>query len=132
MKKQYYLLLILSFVFIFSSCKKYEDGPAVSLLTKTARLTGEWDVDEIARESLKGWTLYIEFEKNGDFTLTEQDNDGYYDDFIEKGSWEWESGKESVDVTVSGEREEFKILRLTNDELWFEDEDRDEWRCTKN
>ena len=132
MKKQYYLLFILSFVFIFSSCKKYDDGPVVSLLTKTARLTGEWDVEEIDGEYLTDVSAFITFEKNGDFELSVQFNDYYYDDYIERGYWEWESGKESVDVTVDGERQEYKILRLTNDELWFEDEEREEWRCTKN
>lgn len=27
---------------LFSSCRKYEEGPAFSLATKTARLSGEW------------------------------------------------------------------------------------------
>ncbi len=135
MKKQHYLLLILSFVFIFSSCKKYEDGPAVSLLTKTSRLTGEWEVTEIDKDSDFGnWKLLLTFEKNGDFTFTAIYTGSYdYDDVTENGEWEWESGKEVVDVTVDNERQEFKITRLTNDELWFEDKDDNytEWRCEK-
>ncbi|KAF5433723.1 hypothetical protein C5S36_05990, partial [Candidatus Methanophagaceae archaeon] len=48
-----------------------------------------------------------------------------------EGDWEWESGKEAIEITVDGEKEEFDILRLTNKELWFEDENNNEWQCEK-
>ncbi|MCD4791703.1 MAG: hypothetical protein K8R54_00590 [Bacteroidales bacterium] len=109
----------------FSNCK-YDDGPAVSLLTKTMRLTGEWEVIEIDNENVYG--LYLEFEKDGDFTFT-YSYDGY--SYSYEGDWEWESGKEAIEITVDGEKEEFDILRLTNKELWFEDENNNEWQCEK-
>ena len=31
----------------FNSCKKYDDGPAFSLMSKKGRLTGEWEVVKI-------------------------------------------------------------------------------------
>lgn len=31
---------------LFSSCGKYEEGPAFSLATKKARLTGDWTLKE--------------------------------------------------------------------------------------
>ncbi len=114
----------------FSSCGKYEDGPMFSLKTKTARLTGEWEVIEIDKEkpSDNGYKIILEFEKDGDFSF--EYSYGSYS-YGAKGDWEWESDKESIEVDIDGYKMEWDILRLTNSELWFEDEDGDEWKCEK-
>ena len=42
--------IILSFICLIafvSSCSKYDDGPAFSLLTKTQRVTGTWDLKQV-------------------------------------------------------------------------------------
>lgn len=36
------LLLFLTFVFLFSECKKGEDDPLISIQTRKSRLTGKW------------------------------------------------------------------------------------------
>ena len=53
-KKNTTLLLAATIVTVlnFHSCKKYDDGPAFTLRTTTARLTGEWEVVRI------GSTIY--------------------------------------------------------------------------
>jgi hypothetical protein len=111
----------------FSSCKKYEDGPMFSLLTKKARLTGEWEVVKIAGES-PDVKLILEFEKNGDFNVSY--SYGSYSD-TQSGDWDWVSGKEAVKVTLDGEDTQFDILRLTNKEFWFEDDQNDKYECEK-
>ena len=111
----------------FSSCSKYEDGPAFSLKTKTARLSGDWEVVEINNNASTGMTL--EFEKDGDFSLDVDYGYGY--NYSYDGEWEWESGKESVEIDITGTTMEWDILRLTDDELWFEDENGQEWKCEK-
>lgn len=42
MKKVLFFFLV---IILYSGCKKYPDGPAISLLSKEGRLTGEWDVE---------------------------------------------------------------------------------------
>lgn len=111
----------------FSSCKKYEDGPMFSLRTKTARLTGEWEVVKIDGQSPDG-KLIFEFERGGDFKST-YDYGSY--DYSMDGDWEWVSGKESIEITLDGDTEEFDILRLTNKELWFEDDNNNEYKLEK-
>ena len=114
----------------FSSCEKYEDGPMFSLNTKTARLTGEWEVVEIdSNDPMEDVKLTLEFEKDGDFSFGFS-YDGY--SYSYEGEWEWESGKESIEVEIDGDKTEWEILRLTNDELWFEDENGQEWQCEKD
>lgn len=110
-----------------SSCKKYDDGPAFSLKTKTARLTGEWEVVEVENQAPNG-KMTMEFDKDGDFTF-EYSYDG--SNYSSNGEWEWESGKESVELEIDNEKTEWEILRLTNKELWFEDEGGNEWQCEK-
>lgn len=113
----------------FSSCKKYEDGPVFSLKTKTARLTGEWEVVQIDNEKpIDGGKVLLEFDKDGDFSLSIKY--GTYS-YSYDGEWEWVSGKESIEVDLDGETIEWDVLRLTNDELWLEDEDNNEWECEK-
>lgn len=135
MKKS--ILRNLSFLFLFSfilvSCGKYEDGPNISLLTKKARLTGEWEVKEIDKTKLDSDVrMILEFEKNGDFEITLSFYDGTnWQSEKEKGEWKWEDGKEKIRVEIDRDITEFEILRLTNKELWFEDEDGTEMRLEK-
>jgi hypothetical protein len=111
-----------------TGCKKYEDGPSLSLASKKARLTGEWEVDEIANDPITDGDIVLEFESNGDFSFTYEY--GTYS-YSYSGDWEWGNSKESVEVTIDGFKSEWEILRLTNQEFWFEDEDNDEWQCEK-
>ncbi len=112
----------------FTSCKKYEDGPAFSLRSKTARLTGEWEVVKIGGSPIAGSELNLEFEKDGDFNFSY--SYGSYD-YTAKGEWEWSDKKETIKATIDGETVEWEVLRLTNDEFWFEDDQQEEWKCEK-
>lgn len=112
----------------FSSCKKYEDGPAFSLKSKTARLTGEWEVVQVDGQKPDDGELILEFEKDGDFKST-YDYGSY--SYSYKGDWEWENGKESIDIEIDGDKTELDIKRLTNKELWFEDDSNQDWECKK-
>ncbi|MBR9861246.1 hypothetical protein GYB22_10970 [bacterium] len=116
-------------VFNFSSCK-YPEGPKFTLKTKTARLTGEWEVQEIDGEGLDGVEYIFEFDKDGtgEISFDYAGYGGSYD-----FEWEWEDDKAaiSVDIEDSDDTYEFEILRLTNDEMILEDEDKEEWELEK-
>ena len=120
-------------VFNFSSCT-YEDGPTISLKSKTSRLVGEWDVLEIAGNNIPNNTTYeMEFEKDGDFNLSfEYSYGGYSYSNDLAGEWEWKDGKKSVELDFDGGYNyELEIKRLTNKELKAEDEDGDDWEFEK-
>lgn len=120
-------------IFNFSSCK-YEEGPKISLRSKKARLVGTWEVKSIGSTNLgSNFGIDIEFEKDGDLVITSTYSYyGYTGTDSQKGSWEWEDGKESVELNIDGGLYEFKILRLTNSEMKWEDEDREEWELEKD
>lgn len=118
------------------SCKKYEEGPELSLRSKTNRLSGNWEVVKIDgyRLSSDGSLVLIDFEQNGDFSMLSSFNDGFgnFSNFREVGEWEWENRKEEVEIQGSTFREDWEIIRLTNRELWFETANRSLWKCEKN
>lgn len=117
--------------FNLSSCK-YEDGPKFSLRTKKARLVGEWDVVRIGNQIYpsNGYSLEFEFEKDGDMRFTYSYNYGGYSySYSYAGDWEFSSDKEDLELIMGGTVQTFEIKRLTNKEVWLEDNsDNTEWR----
>ncbi|MEX1192731.1 MAG: hypothetical protein WEA99_12225 [Brumimicrobium sp.] len=113
----------------FYSCSKYEDGPKFSLRTKKARLTGEWEVVRIGNESFpqNGYSLEMVFEKDGDFEY-KYSYDNY--SYTYSGDWAFTSDKEKVVLSINNGAggQTLEILRLKNNELWFEDSNNEEWR----
>jgi len=112
----------------FQSCGKYEDGPGFSLRSKTSRLTGEWEVVRIGTTSFpsNGYSVEFEFEKSGDFSQTVTESG--YGSYSYTGDWEFASDKENLEIIIDGDLSIFEIKRLTNKELWLEDDYNQEWR----
>ena len=86
----------------FTNCGKYEDGPSISLMSKTGRLTGEWEVKEYDGDDLpRGYEISFEFDKDGDFEMNTKysyTNYGqtYSYSYSYEGEWEWEKGKRRI------------------------------------
>lgn len=125
------LIILQCVVCLFiSSCKKYPDGPLISLRTKQARITARWQMEKYlvngadSTEKLNpGNSKYnIAFEEKQVFT-----------DANINGYWEFKEKKEAVrlynfantavpyefGLILSGDCE-WKILRLTKKEFWLE------------
>jgi hypothetical protein len=120
----------LGMIALLSACGKYEEGPGFTLLTKKARLTGEWDVKEYV--TAEGTTIAdndddtFEFVKDGKLIIREGSTST-------EGTWEFVSDKEKIrtsySYTILGITQtytsEVTIIRLTNKELWTKDSDGD-------
>lgn len=125
-----YVIAAAAMTMNLQGCKKYEDGPLLSLRTKKARLTGDWDVVQIGNQTYpsNGYSLEFEFEKDGDFKYTYKYT-GY--SYTYTGDWEFGSKKEELELKFDSFNQvtTFDILRLKNDEIWLEDQDnKDEWK----
>jgi hypothetical protein len=59
--------------------------------------------------------VVLDLKKDGSMSINE---DGYIID----GSWDFSNDKEDLRLTIFGEGTDFKIRRLTNKELWLENE----------
>lgn len=118
----------------FVGCKKYEEGPSISLRSKTARVANKWKMDK-------------EFENGVEQTLTAEEKAmtfEFTDDnkvimlqgaFTVTGKWAFDSKKENITITfdpivIPGvttpyqmEPETLKILKLKETEFWVETKD---------
>lgn len=126
-----FVVAVLS-AFIFASCGKYEEGPSISFLSKTARLVNTWKIDK-------------KFKNDVEEVLTDDDKDDYFE-VLEDGSyvmtivtggvssdatgeWTFDDEKENlitsytytIGSTTITMKDTTKILRLKSNELWMED-----------
>lgn len=118
------LAMIISLLFLLPSCGKYEEGPGLSLRTKKQRLVGVWTpekyIDEDGGEQTAGENENTyEFTSNNSFIIRGALG-------TTNGTWEFVQDKEAVRATytvpILGEiTNQWRILRLTNSELWIID-----------
>ena len=113
---------------VLSACNKYEDGPKLSLMTKKARLTGEWVVEQYTVDGVDHTTDFnnmmgafvFEIEKDGKYrTEGNAPDSGTWDLGEDKDDLFIDSGTEGVDT------ESYRITRLKNKELWMKHSDSD-------
>jgi hypothetical protein len=131
MKKTLRIILLLTgTLFLFNACKKYPEGPLLSLRTKKARIANVWRVEKyIVNEQDKttdfntlfpNYTLTIG--KDDRYTITMYNNDST----IEKGRWYFAGEKEVIKFLPdgnsiwSGGAEVWQILKLKDKETWGE------------
>lgn len=123
-------------IILLASCGKYEDGPAISLRSKEARLCNTWQVSSAMQNgadrtsdfnaAFAGYLLDIK--KDETYTLS-------YSPFSlgqvnDAGRWEFTNDKMEVRFTNNdNESTQYRILRLKEKELWvtFTDDDGNVW-----
>ena len=120
MKKQTMMMLV-GLLLGVVACGKYEEGPGLSLRSKTARVANEWRVeyaidfvDKVETTTdFKGETWV--FTKEGAFMK----KDGGVTD--KTGTWEFMSDKESIAISIGSDIDKYTILRLKENEMWIKD-----------
>ncbi len=118
MKKSLFTLICLTL--IFSSCKKYEEGPGISLRTKKARVVGEWKMEKLFINDED--TPLTPDEKNIKWIFKKDGNYEYQAaTYNEIGTWSFDIKRELIYLTDTefGYSTSCKIRRLTNNEMWF-------------
>jgi hypothetical protein len=123
MKKSLVLFASIAVLFLVS-CGKYEDGPGFSLRSKTNRLQGNWEMEKFIIDGqndpyllLTTSNFYMTFNKDGSCksTFTQYGSDET------NGTWEFSDNKNNLKIDFgNGDVWDYKITRLTNDELWME------------
>lgn len=118
MKKTFALSMVAMFAIAlaFTSCGKYEEGPAFSLRSKKARVAGDWKIKEYvvngtttpADEDDANTTITFEKDGKGEYSwpaYSYTENYGGYEFTIDipagSSTFEWEFGdkKESLKIT---------------------------------
>ncbi|HNQ67429.1 MAG TPA: DUF5004 domain-containing protein [Bacteroidales bacterium] len=132
--KKFKLLIILSFLAYLNSCTNYEHGPVVSFLNANTRIAGEWELTDVIINDKTDNVLLSE-ESNVKYTFCEQGTIiAVYTNMTRNltentGTWQFNDDKTEIIVSFDTNSEQvllhcnnYKILRLTNDELWISDE----------
>ena len=121
--------LLKSSVFIFAvltlltACNKYEDGPKFSLLTKKARLSGEWVIESVTYNTTDVTSTYVS--AVGANYVMEIEKDGKYrTEGANPDTGTWTLGEDKDDVRFlsdqSGSTEmSYRILKLQSKALWL-------------
>jgi hypothetical protein len=125
----FFLALI---ILLISSCKKYEDGPSISLRSKKDRVANTWRFEKKYKngveESLSSsdqqsrWT----FNKDGGLTYIYTSGSISY---TALGNWDFVEDKNSIQTTLnynygfatSTEVTTYSILKLKEKELWLKE-----------
>lgn len=119
-------LTILTFFSLFYIGCQYEDGPNMSLRSKKARAVNTWYIDKVYEDGLDKSDNY----KSAyvDYSLEIKSDDNYIlsyrpfniGNYTEKGTWKFSDDKSKILFTPenTSQANEFKILRLKNNEAW--------------
>jgi len=124
MKKILNFSLIIAFglAIAFTGCKKYDEGPMLSLASKKARVVNTWKIEklflndlDITSTNLTNLSIYsIEFKNDNTFI---ENGTGY----TETGKWDFDSKKENLLCTYNGSitDDKYEILKLKSSEMWL-------------
>jgi hypothetical protein len=131
------LFTIASAFILTASCKKYPDGPLLSLQTKAHRIVGLWDVEYF---SINGYdsTSYLKRQPfYGMYSFTNKDHSLYCyykasdDDYYLYGHWKFAANKKDISIFFNfhsypehlgpyrAESATWEIRRLTEKEMWL-------------
>ena len=125
------LLTVLASILMLTSCSPYEEGPAISLRSRTERLCNEWRLTRLyingTEQTLSSFDQQttLEFKDNGTVNYSYAVMESTAIGITGSGTWEVNDGQNEVFTTITytlggTEKDTFKILRLKEEELWFE------------
>jgi len=125
MKKFFFLAIVsISLAFTFSACTGYEEGPSFSLLTPEMRIKGTWSQTELyINDELQSNDFQIEFTFASDGTGTRSTTLGSGTTTVDI-DWQFNNDKTILmyKETDVEEWSETTILRLTNSEMWINED----------
>src|SRR5690606_17141842 len=126
MRKFKFPTLIIMLSVLVVGCKKYEEGPVISLLPKKDRVANTWVVNKAIENDTDVTDEYDQYElyltRDGDAEL-----DAHYTAFgIEytvstDGTWMFTQNDENIEFEFQDDSQdsEYQILKLTETEMWL-------------
>ena len=132
-KNTLYLLVVVIGSTLFSACKKYPDGPGMSILSRKARLSNTWHLSSYYENGVDKTSDFQKifqevvfiFKKDGFYSFYYKGTGGYTDSG-ETGTWQFTNDDAYFETKPSdgnGSIGQHYILRLKNKELWYQDTD---------
>jgi hypothetical protein len=119
-------LLTVSSGLLTTSCKKYDEGPAISLRSKKARVVNKWKAEKVTEN---GKDVTSDYQG---YTWEFKDDNKFYFNFSGglaiTGKWEFNNDKSKIIVTfdITNEKSELEILRLKEKSMWLKENSNDD------
>ncbi|WP_070137841.1 hypothetical protein [Crocinitomix algicola] len=108
-----------------TACKKYEEGPVLTLKTKKERVANTWVIEQAFRNGEDVTDDYDEFTllttKDGDASLAALYSFGDFSfEYETDGTWEFQSNKENLELDFDTDAADvtYQILKLEEDNMW--------------
>lgn len=144
MKKIISYYLLFCFAFLLITCKKYPEGPLLSLRTKMARITGVWEVEYYEVDNIDSTSHLVASPYSYGFYFQKGPSscvgDGMHpldllmnnQDPSRCGGWDLSTNKNSIliglnssaigffPIMVEWKGRSWEIKRLTNKEFWLQ------------
>jgi hypothetical protein len=123
------LLVFIVAVLALSGCKKYPDGPWISLLTKKYRLAEDWKKTKIYKNGSDITTQYLSHIQHESFNLDKSGNFNYSittdaSSLSYGGNWTFNSDKTvlffSYFLGQQSITDTYLILRLKEHDMWLQ------------
>lgn len=129
MKNKWIAVIGIIGIVSFGSCKKYEEGPAISFKSKKERVANTWIIQQALRDGEDVTSDYDEFTlrttKDGDAELAALYSFGAFSyEYETSGTWGFESNAEliSFDYQDNDADVKYQILRLEEDAMWLREQ----------
>ena len=113
-----FTIIIVFMLPVMQSCKKYPDGPVISLISRTDRVANTWKVDNYKLNGTDYTSLvtnYSEtYSKAGAYTYAWGVLSG-------SGKWEFQNNDNEIKITGTDNQssETLVILKLEEKEFWY-------------
>lgn len=105
---------------VLTGCKKYPEGPALSLRSRAARLENTWKVISV---TLNGQIITSQFSTINYTETYDKEGNYSYSSALDSGSGKWEFQNDDLEIRrsgVSGQSSmDLIILKLKSNEFWY-------------
>lgn len=116
-------------LFAFTSCETYPEGPLISLVSKTDRVTNSWKVAQALDNGTDVTANFNQYElnlaKDGTAELTAKYVFlGVNFDYTTNGTWAFVSDSEKISFNYENDNADgvYQILKLKENEMWLKED----------
>jgi hypothetical protein len=111
-----FLLLAAFAIPTIQSCKKYPEGPSISLHSRAERVANTWKIENYKVNGTDYTSLVSGFEqtfsKDGDYSYSSGSLNG-------TGTWAFQNDEAEIRITEGSNSETLFIVKLKEKEFWY-------------
>jgi hypothetical protein len=121
-------MLFTVLTFVASSCKKYDDGPLISVRSKEERIANTWVIENAYNNGndvtgdYDQYDLYMDKDSKAKLTSNYKSG-GITFSYTTEGAWRFENSKNDLRLDFENDDADrvYEILRLKEEELWLKE-----------